>query len=250
MPKATPEPTDYATIAIFAEIVDDLEKSRIANENRLRQLTRSAEDSDGEIRGFGLALDNPKVQDLVQLVAGVAALEKQATKTLEKSMLHHPLGAWVKATTGIGLKQGARLLAATHDPYWNGLHDRPRLVSELWSYCGLRGDQPTVRQRGVVSNWSSDAKMRVFLVAESCMKNRNSPYRSVYDEGRLRYAEATHVGDCKRCGPSGKPALAGSALSDGHKHARAMRLVMKEILRDLWLEGRALHHPELEAIAS
>ena len=102
------------------------------------------------------------------------------------------------------------------------------------------------RQRGAHANWSATAKMRAFLVAESCIKQSGTPYRAVYDATRAKYADALHAVECIRCGPKGKPAPIGSALSDGHKHARALRAVAKEVLRDLWREARRIH---LEASA-
>lgn len=283
-------------LALLADILDDLERTRIANENRLRQLTRTETDKDGEERGFGLTVDMPQVAAVSDLVEALGKLEHQSTLQLQRALRKHPLGAWVKATIGIGEKQGARLIAAIGDPYWNTLYDRPRLVSELWAYCGLHvlpaahrrpdaqttgdggaqlhpGHGPSVSQtcsagvikqgdpghsgadlqtrlagvapsraRGQKANWSAAAKMRAYLIAESCVKAKaRSPYGPVYDDGRTKYASAIHQVDCRRCGPSGKPALAGSPLSAGHQHARAMRLVMKAILKDLWLEAKRLH---------
>jgi hypothetical protein len=100
--------------------------------------------------------------------------------------------------------------------------------------------------------------MRVYLIAEACIKfdgkpDKNdrprplSPYRAVYDTGRAKYAGAVHPAPCRRCGPSGSPAAAGTPLSPGHQHARALRLVMKAILRDLWAEARLLHGESQEA---
>lgn len=63
-------------------------------------------------------------------------------------------------------------------------------------------------------------------------------------DGREKYADAKHPADCVRCGPKGKPALAGSDLSDGHKHARAIRLTAKEILKDLWIESRDIYQEQ------
>jgi hypothetical protein len=343
-------------LALLAENLDDLEKVRIATENRLRHLTRDEDDSDGERRGLGLSEANAPVAAVAAVVEALNGLEKDATKQLQKALRKHPLGPWIKVQKGVGDKQGARLLAAIGDPYWNDLHGRPRTVSELWAYCGLhvlpvghleRGTQtgpadggpnfrtsqalcdtqwlsagpelihlsgqsscapqdahaagapdthpgqsfcdvqdrsagvgqagsdpghrssepqssyagvaPT-RARGQRSNWSATAKMRAYLIAEACIKqlsadckelgeNRHLPddecacgrYRTVYDYGRIKYAESLHPADCKRCGPAGKPALAGTPLSPGHQHARAMRLVMKELLKDLWIQARAIH---------
>ncbi|NUQ97870.1 MAG: hypothetical protein HOY79_15385 [Streptomyces sp.] len=263
-------------LALLADALDDIERTRIANENRLRQLTRDEPDADGEERGFGLTLDQPQVAALADVVTALGKLEHQATLNLQRAVRLHPLGPWVKTTIGVGEKQGARLLAAIGDPYWNTLYDRPRLVSELWAYCGLHvlparqatgdsqcapagggkqgdlgqarcgsqritaGVAPT-RARGQRANWSTTAKTRAYLVAESCIKQVRSPYRAVYEAGRKKYADAVHSEPCRRCGPSGKPAAAGTPISAGHQHARAMRLVSKEILKDLWRESKRLH---------
>jgi hypothetical protein len=298
-------------LALAADVLDDLERVRIANENRLRQLTRGEDepDKDGETgRGFGLDESHPDVARLAALVAMVADAEHKAELNLGRLMRANPLGPWVKATHGIGPKQGARLIAAIGDPYIrpeivreDGTVEpsRPRTVSELWAYTGYhviripvsghslvnvqhnnaadgpdfpvghmhadaqpgsaggehaghpghtRGDDQELsagmapkRARGQKANWSATAKMRAYLVAVSCMKNLDSPYRKIYDDTREKYADAVHQFPCIRCGPSGKPAQPGTPLSDGHKHARALRKVAKEVLKDLWREARRLH---------
>jgi hypothetical protein len=278
MPNPFADNDSAITLTLLSDALDDMERTRIANQNRFRQLTRNEPDKDGEERGFGLPPEHPQVRQLSAVVDSLLALEHESTLMLQRAVRSHPLGPWVKRTVGVGEKQGARLIAVIRDPYWNDLYDRPRLVSELWAYCGLHvlsvpghsasGAQPLhagdglqaggtdqtgseaqtlavgvapSRVRGQKANWSQDAKTRVYLVAESCMKQRTSPYRPVYEAGRLKYAESLHQVDCRRCGPSGRPALAGSVLPPAHQHARAMRLVMKEILKDLWLESRFLH---------
>lgn len=276
---------DPAFLALVADTVDDLEKVRIAAENRLRHLIRDVADSDGEVRGLGLDARNPHVRRIAAIVQEISATEHKAVLALQNAMRKHPLGPWVKAQVGIGEKQSARLLAAIGDPYIrpelvcvDGTVEpaRPRMVSELWALCGLHvlparqvsddthtptagGNQtghpdqstndthwPSVgvapkRQKGQRANWSTTAKTRAYLIAESCIKQHKSPYRAVYDEGRAKYSGAVHQVPCVRCGPSGKPAEIGSPLSAGHQHARAMRLVAKAILRDLWTESKRLH---------
>ena len=40
----------------------------------------------------------------------------------------------------------------------------------------------------------------------------------------------------------------GSPWSKGHIHAHALRIVGKELLRDMWLVRRAVEHPELSPV--
>lgn len=244
------------TLLMAAQVVDDLERTRIANENRLRQMTRSVEDSDGNERGLGLDENHPDVARLAGIVAAMGDLEHQAVLGLQRAMRRHPLGPWVKAQKGVGEKQAARLLAAIGDPYWNTLHDRPRTVSELWAYSGLHvtpgqtgiddhrtaaGDQTTSggalapgetqvrpgvaarRRKGQKANWNTDAKTRAYLVAVSCMKVPGAPYREAYLDRRA-HTLLTHP-----------------EWTDGHSHNDALRVTSKAILRDLWIAARDIH---------
>jgi len=271
-----------------AAVLDDLENVRIANENRLRQLTRTATDADGEERGFGLMppgvceaddkklLDkllaavhaqvrsareagqparrlpgwHPDVWNLCLIILSIKATEHEAVLNLCRLMRRHPLGPWLAAQKGIGEKQGARLLAAIGDPYIrpeiirkDGALEptRPRTVAELRSYCGFGDARKQRRQSRVKSNWNAAARKRAWLIAAQCIRYPDSPYRPVYDATKAKYAGAVHDQPCARCGPAGKPAPAGSDLSDGHKHARGIRAMAKAILRDLWREAKRIH---------
>lgn len=266
-------------LALAADVLDDTERTKIANENRLRQLTRSAVDSDGEERGFGLDESHPDVANLAALVELLAKVEHQAVLQLQRKMRKHPLGPWIKSQKGVGDKQAARLLAVIGDPYWNDLHDRPRTVSELWAYSGLHvlpvgqtmagahsttadGDSSPAggdssqdvfdtqiggagvaarRQKGQKANWSTLAKTRAYLISESMLRAGN---REVYDKRKAATEGRLHASPCVRCGPKGKPALAGSPWSDGHRHADALRIQSKELLKGLWREAKRIHELE------
>lgn len=266
-------------LALAADVLDDTERTKIANENRLRQLTRSAVDSDGEERGFGLDESHPDVANLAALVELLGKVEHQAVLQLQRKMRKHPLGPWIKAQKGVGDKQAARLLAVIGDPYWNDLHNRPRTVSELWAYCGLHvlpvsqgqpeahhsraggdsssaggdlGQDPDAtqsqfaqvaarRQKGQKANWSTLAKTRAYLISESMLRAGN---REVYDKRKAATEGRLHASPCVRCGPKGKPALAGSPWSDGHRHADALRIQSKELLKGLWREAKRLHEEQ------
>jgi hypothetical protein len=231
-------------LGLLAALVDDTEGIRKSTQNRLRQAITKEPDSDGITRGLGLPPDHLIVITIREILEIHSAAEKQAIKQLEKRMKAHPLGPWVTKTPGIGLKQGARLLAAIGDPYWHVKQGRPRTVSELWSYAGystrpvdpdselFKQGQLSVavrRRRGEKANWSSNAKTRAYLVAESCMKsvgsgNRpRSPYRDVY-EARREHTAVTHP-----------------EWTDGHSHNDALRIAAKAILKGLWRAARDIH---------
>lgn len=232
-------------LGTLADVVDDLETVRIANMNRIRILTRGLDevDKDGEERGFGLTHDNPAVVKLADTVEAMVQAEKDAVKNLEKAMKMHPLGKFVTSTSGLGLKQSARLLAAIGDPYWNDLHERPRTVSELWAYCGfdVRNGAAPRRTRGQQSNWSENARKRTWVIASAVPKFKTSPYETVYRDARTKYLDSVHTVECVRCGKKGNPAEVGSVRNDGHQHAMAVRLVAKTILKDLWVESKRLY---------
>lgn len=257
-------------LGLAADALDDLERTRIANENRLRTLTTSEPDSDGNVRGFGLDHRVPEVKILQDLVTAIAAVEHQASLNLARAMRKHPLGPWVKAQAGVGERQAARLLAVVGDPYLREIFDedgeivgyQPRTVSQLWALCGYRTDDGVAqrRQKGVKSNWNAKAKMRAYLIAEVCVRldgkpdkngkaRARSPYRDVYDDRKAATQGRLHQAPCVRCGPAGHPAQPGSPWSDAHRHADAIRVAAKTLLKDLWIEARRIHQGITEQAA-
>lgn len=283
-------------LSFAADVLDDIERLRIAQANRLQILTRTEVDADGEVRGFGLDESHPDVARLAGMVEALKAIEHDAIKALQKTLRKHPLHEWVSTTKGIGEKQGARLLAAIGgDPYWNAREGKPRTVSALWAYCGLHVIEKTVdqsiathhaldvtgghhasdtqssnahgagaqggdpnyslndnpvttvgvaprRTRGQRANWSTIAKTRTHLVAESCIKQLKAPCHAAPFEGRWL---AIHYDECV-CSPfrltydkrRGHTSVTHPEWTDGHRHNDALRVTSKDILRRLWREGR------------
>ncbi len=265
-------------LLICSDTLDDLEHMRMALANRIGAMQRikGLEGSAEEARLLGMldgikaiehgaelelkrALRKHPLGPWVKRTVGVG--EKQAARLL--GTIGNPY--WHPGT--INRETGE----VTREP-------GPRTVSELWAYCGYhvlpahceRETQPKVgggssesnpsqascetqkmlagiaprRAKGKRANWNGQARSRCFLIAESCIKQMHSPYRKVYDDGRAKYADAIHAVACVQCGTKGKPAAPGTELRDGHKHARALRLVSKAVLRDLWLEAKTHLHSE------
>jgi hypothetical protein len=253
-PQRTPIPAMEAQMLSFAaDVLDDLEATLLANQNRLRHLTRTEVDKDGELRGLGRDVRDQDVKVQAALVDALADVEHKATLNLRRLMRLHPLEPWRAAQHGVGEKQFARLLAAVGDPYWHTLYGRPRTVSELWAFCGLHTVSPggdhtrpdahgaavaARRQRGQRANWSTVAKSRAYLIAAKMLMCGN---RELYDSRKAATEGQAHVAPCVRCGPSGHPAQPGSPWSAAHRHADALRIVSKWLLREMWAASRDVH---------
>jgi hypothetical protein len=221
--------------------LDLLEGTRIAIANKVAAAKRN-----------GLE-DDPTVAYLETMADGIGVEEHQAELALCRALRASAFADFQKRSDGVGEKQLARLLASIAvEPYWHTLYNRPRLVSELWSYCGVGDAARQTRQSGHQSNWNPEARKRLFVIAESCMKRpKTSPYRVIYDQAREKYADAIHAHPCAQCGGGGHrgaetqevraAAPAGTPLRDGHKHRRALRAIEKAFALDLWEEGRRLH---------
>lgn len=258
-------------LGLLAATVDDLENLRKSLANRYRQLTNEWFDENGENAiGLGLPKDHPQVKVFHALLVAVGGeetfkivngkeervkaygdggLEHEAILQLQRQVRKHALWkAWGQSAKGIGEKQFARLLAAIGDPYWNETENRPRvLMSSLWKYCGydvVNGHAPK-KAKGQKVTWSPEARMRVWLISNSCLMQKGH-YANVYYEAQKKYVDAKHTEPCGRCSPKGHPpAPAGSDLWQAHKHERALRIMRKTILKDLWRAAKAIHEAEV-----
>jgi hypothetical protein len=235
-------------LRLIAECYDDLQLQRIATSNRL------GADTTLDIGGVDFILDD------------LAALEHRTGLALRREMRKSGFRPYLQATTGIGEHLAARLLGTLGDPAVRIDRDGVphwRTVSQLWSLCG-HGDPTRIRRKGMsqaeaLAMGNPRLKMLVHLIAEGATKEGGRsvaawretgefgegvaswPYRRVYESRRIVTEERVHAAPCVRCGPAGKPAADGSPWSDAHRHADALRIVGKEILRDLWREARRIH---------
>jgi len=211
------------SIKTLGNLLDDLERVRIMNSNRISALDRD----------FGASLP---ALDLVQ--EHLAAVEHEAELEIKRVWRRHPLRKWAADYPGVGEKLIARLIAEIGDP-----GERPN-PAKLWAYCGL-GDPARKRKQGMTQEeafklGNPKAKKLCWLIGESFVKVNRGPGRERYDEARLRYADRVHSTACVRCGPSGKPALSGSPWSLKHQHEAAKRYAVKMFLKELWIASRQL----------
>jgi hypothetical protein len=208
----------YLSLRATAELFEDFQKTRIAAENRIG---RAPIDAEVLAASMGHLRDAEHQMGLV--------LRRTFRRVVEPEII-----GWQAQTIGVGEHMLARLLGAIGHPVRMRRHawvddanvlveERDRTVSELWSYCG-HGDPTRRPKRGMSQEdafrcGNPKAKMIVHLMAESCLKAKaRSPFGPVYDAARVEYESRD--------------------WSPLHRHNAALRLVGKEILRDLWVVAR------------
>lgn len=241
-------------LLLAAQRVENGEAERKACENRLYALIHNLggpakrEDANDHVEDFTGRF--PEVKSLIGELDLRLQVEKLAIRELNRVMEAHPLYDFIESKKGIGAKAVGRFLGLIGDPLWNGAEERPRRgPGELWAYLGMdvRDGQAPKRKRGQKCNWNGQARaILIAHIAEAAY--RQGDYREVYLAAREKYEGAVHPCDCPQCGPAGKPAQPGSPLSKGHQHARALRLVAKQFVKDLWDEALRVHvHHEIQA---
>lgn len=222
--------TDDAVLLLLTESVDDLERVRVAMDNRVRALL--AKD--------GVSPTEPEVVRLSLVAKEVRALELGAILDLKREMRKHPLWiAFGKDVKGCGEQQFARLIAAIGDPA-----DRPN-VDKLRQYCGhgdpersqLRDGCTVLDDEGRKRHrlpFSPTAKMRTHLIAERVLQAQVRKTPAVDDSNGYDFRNRTTNGVLGRVYLDAREAWADRDTTDLHKHNHALRLVGKEILKDLW----------------
>lgn len=151
------------------------------------------------------------VAHLRQEIATLRKMTESMKRELPRIMKKTPLGEWAKETKG--LSYSLFLLLGLMPPLCDF-----KGPASVWKYVGLHvvdGCAPK-RRRGYCTGFN--VRLRSYAiarVADGMMKCRGA-YRYLYDERK----EATRISHPE--------------WTDGHRHADAMRIMAKAILRDAW----------------
>jgi len=142
-----------------------------------------------------------------------------------------------------GGKEDKKFLVPSVQP--NGEFFFERMVSQLWSYCGL-GDANRRHRKGetqeeALAAGSKFTKSLIWNMSQSCLKmtgepdknglvKARSPYKNTYDDARAHY-DLREGQPCDKC--------KGEPCRPIHRHNMAVRKVMKTMLCDLWVAARS-----------
>lgn len=217
-------------------------------------------------RSLGEDLPDLALRGLDESIERLSPIRTSVLSELETIVSGSRLGAWIDDTHGLG--KGLILLLGICPPITEF-----DTVSAVWKYCGLSVTPEGKAPRGQKGErLGFDPVRRAYAikrVADPVMKV-GGPYREVYDDRRAHTLE-THP---PMLGADGEPAhpecahcrkalektaehrkgrdytrarsapsfdcsnVGGVHWTDGHRHADALRVTAKAVLRDAWRVAR------------
>jgi len=139
-------------------------------------------------------------------------VEKEIKLLLDSSA--YKIWTWLKKIRGINYKLAAKLIVYLDI-------NKAKRISSFWSYCGLKPED--IRIKGKKLNCNKELKSICYQIAKSFIINK-SQYKKFYDIEKVRQS-------IKKDNPP-KNKL--------HIHLRAIRVMLKEFLKDLFIEWKKL----------
>lgn len=117
--------------------------------------------------------------------------------------------------------------------------EKARSASAMWAYIGIDKSSHERYTKGEAGGGNKTLRTIIWNTANAMTKNRNCPYRVVYDRTKDRLSVSEKI--TKSRNTQGK--LIECAWKDtkpSHRHGAALRAVMKHFLADYWFVGREL----------
>ena len=173
---------------------------------------------------------------------GAVAIDAQI-ENVKKTMINYgktvPVWDWV--TSIKGLKSGslaAQLLSQIDDI------NKFETVSKLWRFSGLAvfNGKAEKNAKGEKSHFNNKLKGICFNIADMFIKHQTPGYVDIYYTEKAKLRELHPDVMCKDCGLLWAECKSKKShkrmYNDGHLHTMAWRKMVKEFLKNLWIEWR------------
>jgi len=157
-------------------------------------------------------------------------VDREVEKHLKQSP--DPLAHAALGVVGVGPVTVAGLIAYVD-------LEKARSASSLWSYVGLHKASRDRYTKGEAGGGNKTLRTMLWNMANSMVKNRDCPYREVYDRTKVRLA-ASEKTVITRNTQGKEVEAAWKGTKPSHRHGAALRAVMKHFLAYYWFVGRSL----------
>ena len=155
-------------------------------------------------------------------------IDAEATKHIKASS--DPLVKAAMGVTGVGPITVAGLQVYVD-------LEKARSASAMWSYIGIDKPSHDRYTKGEAGGGNKTLRTMVWNMANSMTKNRNCPYRVVYDQVKDRLSVSEKITKSRNT-QGHMIECSWKDTKPSHRHGAALRAVMKHFLADYWFVGR------------
>ena len=118
--------------------------------------------------------------------------------------------------------------------------EKAQSASALWKYVGLHAASHERYTKGESGGGNKTLRTMLYNMAVAMMKNRNCPYRLVYDRTKDKLSVSEKITNSRN--NQGKMVqVAWKDTMASHRHGAALRAMIKHFLADYWFVGRELN---------
>ncbi len=217
-------PEELAELKAFVDDREQVMKTLYMANNRLKAYDRKTDHADD--------ITHTNLDMIVELCEGML---KPRSKAIEQWINERKDESLIKAMLGIpslGPQTIAYLLAYI-------IIETAKTPSALWKYVGLHCASHERYVKGEKGGGNKRLRTALYRMAESMMKNRECPYRDVYDRAKLQKSVSEKM--IKTRNTEGKwVEVMWKDAKPSHRHGHALRLIIKAVLGDLWFVWRTI----------
>jgi len=120
--------------------------------------------------------------------------------------------------------------------------EKSRHASSVWKYVGLHCAAHERFTKNEAGGGNKTLRTILFTMADSQMKgaSKGSAYGHIYTQVKQRLEQSEKMTRTRITGKTGVHEKPWKDVSKGHRHAAALRAIMKHFLADYWFVGREL----------
>ena len=202
-----------------------------------RQTMKTLMKINNQLLAYQRLTDEPNPDDIEFLTETMVPIKKRLDK-IDRAMTKHMLASeHPLIIAALGVPSVGPITMAGLACYID--LEKASSASALWSYTGLHASSGDRYTKGEAGGGNKTLRTMLWNMANSMMKNRDCPYREIYDRTKSRLEASEKL--VKSRNNQGKLVeVMWKDAMKSHRHGAALRAIMKHFLADYWFVGREL----------
>jgi hypothetical protein len=223
----------HGNLRLRPEWMDEL-KSQMDSR---RQTMKVKQKIENQLLAYQRLTDEPNPEEIEFLNETLKPIKKRLSGIDAKITKHIKASDDPLVTAALGVPSVGPITLAGLTCYVD--LEKARSASALWSYVGLHKASHDRYTKGEAGGGNKTLRTMLWNMASSMMKNRNCPYREVYDRTKAKLEASEKIVKSR----NNKGQLIEVMWKDAmksHRNGAALRAIKKHFLADYWMVGREL----------